>query len=202
LLFCGVAEFAAHQSFQKNLNRESVMAEINSILKMAIEKMLDTAPAPVRDPMHNRQETMSERDIAAFWGVSDRQVRRLQSDAVIQKAPNNCYEVASATKSYIQHLVASAKLRGGTDPELKAEKLRLVKEQADRASIQNAISRGEHVSAKAVEREWTGILRDLRVAMLTVPSRVRSRLAHLTTHDAKMIDAEIRQVLQDAANDA
>src|SRR5258705_11395366 len=54
---------------------------------------------------------------------------------------------------------------------------------------------GELVEAVAVEREWAGIVRQVRAAMLAVPSRVRSRLPHLTAHDAGVLDEEVRAAL-------
>ena len=84
---------------------------------------------------------------------------------------------------------------------LTAEKTRLAKEQADAAELRNAVLRRDLVKASDVEREWSGILRKVRSGILAVPSRVRQQLAHLTAHDAAVIEAEIRLVLEDLAHD-
>jgi phage terminase Nu1 subunit (DNA packaging protein) len=51
------------------------------------------------------------------------------------------------------------------------------------------------VPAADVESEWSSILRTVRAGTLAVPSRVQQKLPHLTTHDATVIDAEVREVL-------
>lgn len=84
---------------------------------------------------------------------------------------------------------------------LTAEKARLAKEQADAATLRNAALRRELVPAGEVEREWSATLLKLRSAILAVPSRVRQFLPHLTPHDVQALDAELRRVLEDLAND-
>lgn len=82
-----------------------------------------------------------------------------------------------------------------------AERLRLVKEQADHAALKNQIARRELVPAHEVEREWASVFRKVRAGVLSVPSRIRQALPHLTAHDVAAIDAEIRRVLEDLADD-
>lgn len=62
--------------------------------------------------------------------------------------------------------------------------------------------RGELLDAAAVEREWSDVLRQVRAGMLAVTSRVRSRLPHLTSHDATVIDREIRDALTALGTDS
>lgn len=63
-----------------------------------------------------------------------------------------------------------------------------------------ARERGELVSADAVSREWASILRDLRNAMLAVPSRCGATLPHLTSTDVATLEREIRIALEGVAN--
>lgn len=61
--------------------------------------------------------------------------------------------------------------------------------------------RGASLDADAVAREWADILRQVRAGVLAVVSRVRAQLPHLTTHDASVIDRELRQALTALADD-
>lgn len=151
-----------------------------------------TAP----QPEGNRPDFATESDLADFWGVSTRQVRALLSGSVIAKTDSGLYDVADSTKRYLQHLIASAKLRGGENPELKQERLRLVREQADAVELKNQQKRGELVHAKQVEAGWCDILRTVRAGLLAVPGRVGSRMALSQTHISE-IDLEIRSVLKE-----
>lgn len=144
----------------------------------------------------NRPNFATESDLADFWSVSTRQVRALLSGSVIAKTDSGFYDVADSTKRYLQHLIASAKLRGGENPELKAERLRLVREQADAVELKNQQKRGELVHAKQVEAEWSDVLRTVRSGLLAVPGRVGARLSLSQTHLSE-IDLEIRTVLKE-----
>lgn len=79
--------------------------------------------------------------------------------------------------------------------EATKQRGRLAAAQADLAELKAAQMRGELVETKAVEAEWSGVLRTIRAGMLAVPSRVAARLPHLSKYDVAEIDAEIRLVL-------
>lgn len=143
---------------------------------------------------------VTESDLAAFWEVTTRQIRMLLSERVIVKSGDKLYDRSLATKSYIRHLIETAKIRGGTDPALKAERLRLTKAQSAKIEIQNAAKRGELIPISEVINGWSQTLRDVRAAMLAVPSRISERLPDLSPPEIEKIDAEIRSVLTEIAD--
>ena len=55
--------------------------------------------------------------------------------------------------------------------------------------------REQLVDAEAVAREWAAIVRTARAAVLALPSRIRSRLPHLTAHDGQVLEEEVRAAL-------
>ena len=61
-------------------------------------------------------------------------------------------------------------------------------------------AQGELIEAAAVEAEWSGVLRTVRVGMLAVPSRAAQRLPHLTAADVAVIDREVRDALTEVGN--
>lgn len=83
---------------------------------------------------------------------------------------------------------------------LLAEKVRLSRAQADKLEIANAAARRELLPAAAVEAEWANVLRDVRAALLALPSRIGSRLPALTPHDIGVIEREVRDVLTEMAH--
>lgn len=85
-------------------------------------------------------------------------------------------------------------------PDAASERLRLVKEQADNAALKNAALRRDLLPAAEVEREWTGIMRQVRAGVLAVPSRLRQTLPHLSAADMDAIDTELRRALEDLAH--
>lgn len=147
---------------------------------------------------HNPPQMAGESELAAFWAVTTRQVRKLLSDGVIQKADGRLYDLQICTAAYLRHLSLK---RSTTNSNLEVEKIRLTREQADAVELKNAILREEYVSAAEVKNTWAAVLRDVRASALAIPGRVQTRLPHLTVHDVKIIDNEIRLALTEVAND-
>lgn len=154
--------------------------------------------------MDNTPDVIHESELADLLGITANRIRTLTRDGVLHRTAPARYSRREAVRDYCANLRKYAGRSGrptlaDSDP-LKVEKLRLAKEQADALELKNAASRSEMVKADLVERAWSGILRDLRAALLAVPSRVGSRLPSLAAHDIAEIDAEIRATLEGLAD--
>lgn len=149
---------------------------------------------------------LDERGMAALMRLSLSQVRTKAREGLFVRCARGRYDVAASVGNYVEHLRAVASRSGGRPPsggegdDLRAEKLRLTRAQADKEETRVARERGELVQADAVSREWASILRDLRNALLAVPSRCGATLPHLTATDAAIFDREIRLALEGVAN--
>jgi terminase small subunit / prophage DNA-packing protein len=145
----------------------------------------------------NADADVSAADLARLWGVSDRTVRELAAAGIAVRTGRGLYAREKSTQRYCEHLRKSADQRGEPTSleELRAAKLRLATEQADKLAIANATRRNELLEASAVEAEWSSILRSVSAGMLTVPARVGARLPNLGRHDIGIIDEEIRERL-------
>jgi len=143
---------------------------------------------------------MSESEIAAFLGIGTSRVRTLGREGVMVRVGRGRLDVQETLGNHLARLRDGAVKAGPVTDEMKAEKLRLAKQQADKIEIQNAAARGELFRSADVEREWQNVLRDVRSTVLAVPSRVGSKLAHLTAHDVAEIDREIKAALEGLAN--
>ncbi len=143
-------------------------------------------------------ETVTTGELAEWLGLTANRVSALAREGVIPRNADKRFPLRAAVKAYCDHARAGATGRRA-DAELAAEKLRLAKENADKLAFQNARARGELVAAAEVEREWAGVLRDVRAAFLALPSRAAGKLGHLTPHDLAALDAEVRDVLMELA---
>ena len=144
---------------------------------------------------------MNESELAALLMVAQSTIRTLARDGLAKRTGPGCYDVRATLAAYLPRLRDAASRSGrppagGPTSELAAEKLRLAKEQADKLELANQAARGELLPASEVEREWQNVLRDIRSTMLAVPSRVGSKLAHLSAHDLAEIDTEIKAALE------
>ena len=125
--------------------------------------------------------------------------RKIADAPILSRIPHTGTARASNTKREKAESRRSPALPATTD-DVKAEKARLTREQADRAARINRREEGELLPADMVEREWTDILAGIRSALLAVPARVGQ--AH-PGHPSIMatLDRELRAILSDLADD-
>lgn len=140
--------------------------------------------------------------LADWLGMTPPRIHAMARDGRIPRRADGRFELKPAVLAYIQSLrLKSGSSTLAANPELNAEKIRLARANAEKVESANARARGELASLAEVEREWAGILRDVRAALLALPSRAAARLGHLTPHDVKTLDSEVRAVLEELAND-
>jgi terminase small subunit / prophage DNA-packing protein len=123
--------------------------------------------------------------LAETLGLTVRAVNQLAVSGVVIKVGRGRYDLQSSVSRYIATL---RKPDGGS-------KERLTAAQADMAELKLQESRASLLPASTVEREWAGILRDVRAGCLAITARVQQHLPHLTAHDAATLDSEIRAAL-------
>ncbi len=143
-------------------------------------------------------EALDAEHLGDLLGVSGRTVRDLAKRGILSKSGNG-FPARESARAYCAHLRAQAAGRGGS-VNLTQERVRVAREQADSLALKNAIARGEMLSAREVERAWSSVLRDVRSAMLALPSRIQQRLPHLSKDDVSGIDLEVRAALEEASN--
>lgn len=175
----------AFHTRRKNSNRSLAMSMIYRT-RHDDEDLIGSAPIP---------EIVTTDELAELLGISTRNVNMLTNRGVLKKNASGRFDTRAALRDYCEYARRS---RG--NPALDAEKLRLTREQADKIELQNATARRELIPAAEVEREWTAVLRDIRAALLALPSRIGQRLPHLPPRDIEAIDREIRDVLTELAD--
>ena len=145
--------------------------------------------------------TMTESEIAAFLGLATSSVRTKTRDGILVRSGRGRFDVAQSLRKYLDQLRSQAARAGRpVADDLKKEKLRLATAQAESTELKNAVARGEMVKASDVQREWAGVLRDVRSSLLAVPSRIGAKLPHLTPHDVAEMGIEIQTALEALAN--
>jgi phage terminase Nu1 subunit (DNA packaging protein) len=147
-------------------------------------------------------EVMTGGELGAVLDLSARGVRDLAARGIIPSAGRGRYPGPAAVRAYVRHLreVAAGRGAGESLPGLTAERQREARERADKLALANSKARGELVPAADVERVWSDTLREVRSALLAVPSRVAQRLPHLGRSEIAAIDREVRDALREAAD--
>lgn len=143
---------------------------------------------------------ISEAELSDLFGISSRRVRDLLRDGVIEKTGRQ-FDRRDCTRAYTAWLREKASRGVAVMDELKAEKIRQARAAADKIELQNQASRGELLPAAEVVSGWAGILRDVRAAMLSIPSRCGAEIQHLSLDDIAVIAAEIKTALEVLSDD-
>lgn len=138
--------------------------------------------------------------VADWLGLTAARVQALAREGRVPRRSDGRFDLKTAVRGYVDSL----RLKGGTsalsaNPELNAEKIRLAAASARKVELQNLKTQGELLAAGEVERTWAGILRDVRAGVLAAPSRIGSRLPHLSPHDVTEIARELSAVLSELA---
>ena len=141
-------------------------------------------------------------ELAGWLGLTPPRIGTLARDGRIPRRADGRFDLKPAVVGYIHSLrLKSGSSALASNPELNAEKIRLARANAEKVEAANARARGELAALSDVEREWAGILRDVRAALLALPSRAAARLGHLTAHDVDTLNREVRAVLEELAAD-
>lgn len=137
-------------------------------------------------------------ELGDWLGLTANRVHALGRDGVLPRTAEKTYPLQASVAAYCDHARQLAKGKE-TDADLAAEKLRLAKANAKKVELQNFRAEGALLPAIDVEREWSDVLRTVRAAFLSVPSRMAAKLGHLSPHDLAVLDAEVRDVLLELA---
>ena len=126
--------------------------------------------------------------------------RRLELVQPIEPGRWTLAQVAEAYAVYERKSLPGAGSREDLDPAY--ERARKDKELADKAALENAVRRGELLSAEEVKAEWINVVSAARAALLSLPSRCARQLVGV--QDEKEINGilydQVEQVLTDLAD--
>ena len=139
-------------------------------------------------------------ELADWLGVSERAVADYAHRGIITRSGRGVFPLKESVLAVCHHFREAASARGGGTATLTAQRERIAREQADKLEMQNAATRRELLPAKLVADEWASILRLVRSRMLATPSRIQQQLGHLSAHDLDLIDRELRDALEELAN--
>lgn len=159
---------------------------------------IDEADTPDALPVPADDGEISGLELADLLGVSKRAVSDFVERGIVVKTERNRYDMRRSIQLYCEHLRTMAAGRSGDGADaLTTERARLAREQADQTAMKNAAMRREMIPITDVRHEWTSIGRRIRNGIMSVPSRCRQMLPHLTTFDVDVIDRELRSALSD-----
>lgn len=178
-----------------------MLDEIDELLGTAApQASAAEAPSVLSEPLPLE---MDERALSGLLRLSLSQVRTKAREGVFVRSRPGRYDVAESVGRYVERLREHAARAGrpsaGGD-DLKAEKLRLTKAQADAQELKNRQAAGDLVAIADVRREWIVTAADLRSQILAIPARVAARMG-LSREAAVTLEDEVRLALEELTDE-
>jgi len=126
---------------------------------------------------------------AKLFDLTERRIQQLSKDGIIPKSIDGKYELVGVVRSYVKYLQVRAQGRQDaayTDPtDIRLERKRLIKAQADNAECEHQIKRGELVAFSVVENLLNEVAVLYGSSLDALPGRLAQELAGLS--DAAVI---------------
>ncbi|CDX01288.1 Hypothetical protein DPCES_1401 [Desulfitobacterium hafniense] len=143
--------------------------------------------------------------ISSLFGLTDRRVRQLVEEGVIDKVKNGSYELAPTVKKYVMYLrlgTDGKELEKDAEAIYMAEKTKHEAAKRQIAEIELAQMRGQMHDAKDVEREMSKMLAAFRTRMIALPSKVAPMLIAQNEISViqDLIQKEIYEALYELSN--
>ena len=130
---------------------------------------------------------------AKLFDLSERRIQQLAKDGIIPKSVNGNYEFVGVVRGYVKYLQARAAGRQDahyTDPtDIRLERKRLIKAQADNAECEHQIKRGALVALDIVEQVLNEVAVLYGSSLDALSGRLAQELAGIS--DAAIIKAKL-----------
>lgn len=133
----------------------------------------------------------TSRVVANWLCLTERRVRQLRDEGVIQEARPGLYDLQQTVNKYITYL-------GGTGKEsLQTERMKLTAEKRKAAEMDNDMRQGNLHTTEDVEKGIKAMCLNVRSRMLVIPAKLSPTLAEMPQDQAAIFD-----LLKNAINEA
>lgn len=137
---------------------------------------------------------VNQKQLAEIIGITDRHVRRLEEQGIINKTGNGKYDLTSCIDAYYKH-----KYRPPSNAEYEREHALHEKVKREIAEIELMELKGNMHKADDIKRIMTGMLINFKGKMLTIPGTVSARLINQSNPNVidNILTKEVKVALQE-----
>ncbi len=132
--------------------------------------------------------------LAKLFNLSERRIRQLATEGIIPKTERGKYELVGAVRGYVTYLQDRALGQEVKTTDIQAQRLRLIKAQADEKELELQTKRSELIPANEVREYWGRLVVAAKTSFLALPDRIKQMLT-LNDEERDLIDTEIREAL-------
>ena len=130
--------------------------------------------------------------VAQYLDLSERRVRQLRDEGVLEEKAPGLYDLRSSVRRYINYLRGDE----GGKADLNEERAKLTKEKRIAAETENKVRNGELYRKSDITVGMTTVVMNLRSRLLALPNKLAANIAKLDGDEGKIIIVgEIRQQL-------
>lgn len=144
---------------------------------------------------------VSSQEIGRWIGISGQKVRMLSDKNIVVKLGRGKYDLEQSILNYCAHLreVAAGRMGRNKEIDLVEENAKLKRAQREETELKIERLRGNLVDRAEIQPAFDTFGQIVRQHMLSMPSRARQRLSHLTGHDEKVLQEIVRDILEEAS---
>lgn len=129
--------------------------------------------------------------VAEWLGLTERRVRQLRDEGVIQEKSPGLYDMRTTVTRYILFI-----RKGNSKTDLNDERAMLTKAKREAADMENKVRRGELHSAEDIEKGIKTMCLNIRSRFLTLPAKLAPTLAAMGSQ-AQIFD-ELKKAIDEA----
>lgn len=160
------------------------------------------ATKPVSKPRKTSKLPMyvGLQDLADLMGIAKRTVSDWHSRGIVVSGPNSRqFDLIKSMQNYTKHLrdLAIAKEAEGKGPTYTQEKAQTERVTREIKELELRKLRGELLTVQEVAAGWTAFAAIMKITVMTLASKARARLPHLTNHDGEVLREVSRDIMTD-----
>ena len=148
-------------------------------------------------------DVCSKTDLSVLLGVSVRTLTDLAATGILVPAPKKgTYLFRDSVQNYVKKLQRAAANRADEQRNpLNDEKLLTERVTRQIQEMKLAQIKGEVMSVEEISDSWTDFARKVKSTFLSIPTKLRQKLPHLTAADGDVMRKTVRRMLQDLAKE-
>lgn len=138
--------------------------------------------------------------VGSAIGASDRTVRRLVQEGILNKVKNGQYDLVDCTNRFIKHITEKQNLMDKDMDKLEKELMieKVLLERAKKRKLQIQVAEMENVmhKAEAIERLWTWSITNFKSRIRALPSKIAPQVQIID--DLREINTILTREIDDA----
>ena len=146
-----------------------------------------------------KQKLHPTKIVAQYLDLSERRVRQLRDEGVLEEKAPGLYDLRSSVRRYINYLRGNE----GGKADLNEERAKLTKEKRIAAETENKVRNGELYRKSDIMTGMTTIVMNLRSRLLALPNKLAANIAKLDGDEDKIMDllqSSLHEIMEEFSN--